>query len=215
MNESTATQQMPETRRKVLELLKREGPMKADELGRALNITAMGVRQHLVALERDGLVAYTTEKQALGRPSYRYELTERGDELFPRSYPQLANNLLEAARVAFGDEGVDAIFSARNDQLASVYEGRCAGKALAGKVAELAALRTEEGYMADWERQDDDTFLLREHNCAICQVAKRCMRACTFELELFQRTLPEAEVTRQTHIMQGARTCTYVIRRRG
>lgn len=214
MIDTPALKQMPETRQRILELIKQNGGMTADQMSKSLGITSMGVRQHLVALERDGLVAYKAEQRGMGRPKYIYYLTDAGDELFPRSYPQLVNSFIEATRAAFGEKGIDQVFAARNESLQGVYEARLKGKDLAGKVAELAKIRSEEGYMADWEQKDKNTFYLNENNCAICQVAKQCLNACTFELKLFQTVLPEAEITREDHIMNGDRACTYVIRKK-
>jgi len=203
-----------ETRRRVLEVLKREGPHSAQALSRILGITSMGVRQQLNALERDGLIQYRIERKGLGRPGHVYLLTGLGDELFPRTYPQFAGSVLETVKLLDGEEGVDRIFAKRTDLIQQQYEERMAGKDLEHKVQELARIRSEEGYMAGWERVAPDTFLLHENNCAVCQIALHCGQACSSELEVFQRVLPEAEVTRESHILQGDRACTYRIRKK-
>jgi len=212
--QTLSARQMPDTRGNILELLKLKGPMTANQMARTLGITSMGVRQHLVALERDGFITHAPRQGGKGRPSHIYALTPGGDALFPRSYPQLTNSFIEAARQAFGDEGLKKIFSARNDTLESAYRTRMEGKAFEARVAELASIRNEEGYMANWQRSDEVTYLLHERNCAICEVAQRCPLACHYELSLFQRVLPEALVSRDRHIMNGDRTCTYVIRKK-
>lgn len=206
--------QMPDTRRNILELLKLEGPLTAAQMAQALNITSMGVRQHLVALERDGFISHAPKQGGKGRPSHVYVLTASGDALFPRSYPQLVNSFIEATRQAFGEEGLKQIFSTRNDALETAYKKRLEGKTFEQRVAELASIRDEEGYMASWEQTAEDTYLLHESNCAICEVAQQCLYACDFELVLFRRALPEAEISRDRHIMHGNRTCTYVIRKK-
>ena len=203
-----------ETRRKILELLKLRGPLTADQLAKELEMTPMGVRGHLTALERDGLIAYRMEKRPLGRPAHVYALTEQGDELFPRTYPQLAGSLLDAMKALYGEESIERLFEKRNESLAAQYRARLDGESLKERVAELAQIRTEEGYMADWEALDDETFYLKEHNCAICQIARRAPQACQAELELFQQALPDADVRREQHMIQGDRMCTYVIRKR-
>jgi len=201
------------TRRRLLELLKRAGALTADELAEKLDITSMGVRQHLQTLERDGLVTYVCEQRGMGRPCNVYRLTGDGDELFPRTYAHMANALLSAARQLDGEGGVNRLLEARNRKLEAQYEARMAGKDFAERVEELARIRTEEGYMADWDQLDEDTFVLREHNCAICQIAEQCAQACAFELKLFQKVFDDAEVRRETHMIQGDSTCTYVIQR--
>jgi DeoR family transcriptional regulator, suf operon transcriptional repressor len=205
---------LQDTRRKILDLLKKKGPQTVQALSRTLGITSMGVRQQLNALERDGLIQYRVEARGLGRPGYVYMLTGLGDELFPRTYPQFAGSVLETVKLLDGEEGIERIFAKRTDLVQEQYEKRLAGKDLERQVQELARIRTEEGYMAEWEKVNQDTFLLRENNCAICEVARQCIQACSYELALFQRVLPGANVTRESHILQGDGACTYRIRRK-
>lgn len=201
------------TRRRLLELLKSQGGQTADELADRLEITSMGVRQHLQTLERDGLVTHVCEQRGMGRPCNVYRLTPDGDELFPRTYAHMANALLSAARQLEGEGGITRLLETRNRELEAQYQARLANKGFAERVEELALIRTEEGYMADWERIDDDTFALREHNCAICQIAEQCPQACAFELKLFQQVFGDATIRRERHMIQGDETCTYVIQR--
>jgi predicted ArsR family transcriptional regulator len=209
---ATTKEVLPDTRRKILEYLKQEGSLTAEALGKLLNITSMGARQQLNTLERDGLVEHQAKQKEMGRPGYYYALTSRGDELFPRTYPQMANSLLETVRMLDGEKGIDRLFRKRTETLATQYRSRMANKNLEEKVKELVAIRSEEGYMADWQKINRNTFRLREKNCAICQIASQCTQACTFELDLFRRVLPNTEIIRETHILQGDRNCTYLIR---
>lgn len=212
--EAILERQMQDTRRKILQLLKLKGGMTADELSQTLKITSMGVRRHLITLERDGLIQYKTEQRGMGRPSYVYALTELGDELFPRTYPQLVNSFLDAVKALDGDKGLERIFRKRTEWLEAQYRARLNDKDLEAQVKGLAQIRTEEGYMASFEKLDENTFILREHNCAICQIARHCSQACSYEVELFRRVFKGAEVAREKHIMRGDLTCTYVIRRK-
>ena len=200
-------------RRTIMRLLKLKGPMMADKLSEYVEISTVGVRGHLTSLEHDGLVSFQAERRGVGRPRYVYSLTEQGDELFPRTYPQVANALLDALRSLEGEEAVDRIFDKRTEWLADQYSSRMMDKDLAGRVKELAAIRSEEGYMADWERVSEDEFILREQNCAILQIAKKTPQACSFELQLFRRVLDGADVNRDDHMMAGDRMCSYFIRR--
>ncbi|MBI1730066.1 transcriptional regulator [Candidatus Acetothermia bacterium] len=211
--EAVVKRQLQETRRKILEFLKLHGPLTADELGEKLCISSMGARQHLKALEHDDLIQHEMEQRGMGRPSYIYSLTTMGDELFPRAYPQMANSLLGALRALDGEEGIERLFKKRTENLLKEYQLRLDNKSLAECVQELAKIRTEEGYMAECEKIDDESFMLREHNCSICQIARECSQACMYELKLFKMALPQAKVTRQEHMIKGDRMCTYVIRK--
>ena len=52
--ETATLDTLPATRRALLEVLKRQGRARADELAAALGITVSAVRQHLAALHGDG-----------------------------------------------------------------------------------------------------------------------------------------------------------------
>jgi len=203
--------QMQATRRQILMTLKTRGGMTADELSQVLGITAMGVRRHLMALERDGLVAYDTVQRGVGRPSYVYHLTELADELFPKNYDRLAKELLEIIEALDGEEKVEQLFAIRMQRLVEIYKPRLAGKDLAKQVEELARIQNENGYLAEWEQLDENTFVLSQYNCTISEVAKQCPYACDYEMRLYQELLPEAEVTRIRHATNGEVGCHYQI----
>ena len=198
------------TRHEVLRLIRLAGGLTAQQLAAELKITSMGVRRYLVTLERDGLVRVQMQRQAAGRPTYVYRLTEAGYETFPNNYHVLAAQLLDAVQVHDGDAKVEALFAQRMDQLAAQYEPRMRGKDLGERVAELAKIQDENGYMAVWTAVPGG-YLLKEQNCAIYRVACRFQAACHYEIELFRRLL-DAKIERVEHQIKGELTCAYLIR---
>ena len=99
---------LPGTRRQLLEVLKRRGEARAEELAEALSVTVSAARQHLAALQAAGLVAYRELKGTPGRPKHVYHLTPAAEELFPKSYDELATELLEFV----GEEAPDLLVAA-------------------------------------------------------------------------------------------------------
>ena len=81
---------------------------------------------------------------------------------------------------------------------------RLAGKTFDEKVAVLARILDEDGYLADFEKRPDGTYLIREHNCAILGVAVRYGLACSSELEFLREAFPDAEINRVAHKVAGA-----------
>ncbi len=214
--DSSLNPQLQDTRYKILYLLKVSGPKTVKELAEALVISSMGIRQNLLSLEGAGWVRHNQEQSGVGRPKFVYTLTKQGDEQhFPRSYAPEMIGMLKAIRDLEGDAGLDRIFEQRTEQLATEYRARNSSEDLEERVKGLASIRTEEGFMADWEKENEDVFILREHNCAMYQVASNCEQVCAFEQELFCRVLDDANVTREAHILSGDLNCTYVIQRRG
>lgn len=197
------------TRREILRSIRINGGRTAQQLAAELKITSMGVRRHLMTLERDGLVRAQTRRQPAGRPTFVYQMTEEGYDTFPKNYHLLAAQLLDAARARAGEANVEDLFAGRMDQLVAQYEPRMRDKDLAGRVAELAKIQDENGYMAVWEKVDGG-YLLREQNCAIFRVACRFQEACQYEIELFRRLL-DADLMRLEHQVKGDLSCAYLI----
>ena len=82
---------------------------------------------------------------------------------------------------------------------------------LSDKLIALAKIRSDEGYMAEIEYIDGNYWLLENH-CSICAAATACLSFCRSELQLFQSLFNEiATITREEHIMHGARRCAYRI----
>lgn len=214
------TEQDPSTRRVILTLLKTKKSMNVSELAKQLGITEMAVRRHLNTLERDGLVCNSIVRQAIGRPSLMYRLTEEADNQFPKNYQHLVLELLQEleelgdassiSEVAAGTSPVDRLFEGRKQKLLHKYAPRMAGKNLMERVAELAEIQNANGYMVDWEQNDQGELMIYEHNCPITQVANAFNQACRCELSLF-RELLDASVERTECLAKGGTCCTYRI----
>jgi predicted ArsR family transcriptional regulator len=202
-----------DSQNEIIRLLRLRGPMTVDELSAALGISGVAVRNHLEGLEADGLLTSHTERLPRGRPRRLFQLAEAADELFPKNYLALAQTILEHLETHDGPEKVEEVFAARRLRMDREMRPRLQDRDLEGRVAALAELQDRAGYMAEWEKDEDGSFLLREFNCAVCKIARRFPQACANELQLFL-DLTEADVTREEHMASGDRSCTYRIRPR-
>lgn len=201
---------------RVLYLLKTKGPATAARLARRLGVTAMAVRQHLAALEAQGLVEFEDRAGKVGRPARHWRLSPAAHARFPDSHAELAVGLIQAARDALGEAGVSAMIEARQRQQIARYRALLppTNALLERRVAALAALRRDEGYMASWSHKGDGLLVVENH-CPICDAATACQGLCGAELALFQAVLgPDVSIERTEHILTGARRCAYLIRRR-
>lgn len=207
---SAAIRSLPDGRRRIVSALKRNGELDAEAIARAVEMTPSGVRQHMAALLRDDLVAFRSESAGPGRPRYLYRLTEAGDALFPRRYADLTNELL--GYLADEDpELLRRIFVRRAERRLADALARTDGLGLGERVAEIAGILDDDGYLADWVRQEDGTYLIREHNCAVLNVALHFGHACGTELQFLQALLPDATVQRVAHRVAGQHACAYLI----
>ncbi|WP_026677873.1 helix-turn-helix transcriptional regulator [Fictibacillus gelatini] len=201
------------TRDEIINMLKKQKRLTVTEMASQLGITEMAVRRHLNTLERDHLVQTTLVRQAMGRPLNVYHLTDLGDEQFPRNYSGITVEFLKDIEALKGEETVNELFSRREHRLNDKYKERLEHKSFEEKVAELAAIQNEAGYMVDWEKKDDGTFELKEYNCPIAMVAKEYQQACSCELSLFKKMLGTDNIERKICLAKGGDYCHYIIKR--
>lgn len=198
------------TRQNILHLLRRHGQMTAIELSQALQIGAVGVRQHLALLERDGLVQVSDLRRSVGRPSHLYTLTPEAERYFPKNYDRLALDILHHVADQYGDDAVSNVLAARRRKLHQKFAPRMVGKSRAEQIEELTVILAEMGYMCEYEQQDEGWFILIEHNCPIDCVARYHPQFCTHEIELYQELLG-VPITRDATIVNGDGCCRYYI----
>ena len=205
----------PATRSEILNLLKRDGEQSSAALGAALNVTPMAARLHLYELEAEGLVEARAKAAGRGRPTKLWRLTDAAARVFPDAHQGLAVEMIQSVEALFGAEGLARVIDKHGEMQRAAYgEAIGAVKSLGERVKRLAALRDDEGYMAE-ARRDGRDWLLIENHCPICSAAKACTRLCANELQVFQDVLGEgASVAREDHILAGARRCVYRVKAR-
>jgi predicted ArsR family transcriptional regulator len=196
---------------RILFSLKTLGPRAIGNLGADLDITPEAARQHLVRLQDQGLVQTSEERQPKGRPKKLWRLTEAGHARFPDRHGQLTIDLIGTVRATFGEEGLEKLIAAREADTLAVYRDAMEGaNTVAQKVERLAAIRSNEGYMAEWEESEDGSLTLIENHCPICAAAATCQKFCRAELEIFSAVLgPDCKVERTEYILENARRCAY------
>ena len=203
------------TEDRILYLLKTKGPQTAGQLARRLGVTAMAVRQHLYGFCGSGLVGFEDHRRPVGRPVRQWRLTESAAARFPDSHAELTLEMITAIRSTFGEKGLERLLAERTRMQLREYRERIrtnGDASLEGRVRALAAIRRQQGYMAEWAARADGSFVLRENHCPICAAARSCQGLCREELALFQAVMgTRARVERVDHLLQGALRCAYLI----
>jgi DeoR family suf operon transcriptional repressor len=194
--------------RKLLVALKKAQPITVKQLADEFKITGNALRRHLKSLEASGLVRYRREARGVGGPRFAYSLTEMGEGLFPRAYAGPLAEALDIVRAERGIEGVVGVFTRHWAALTDPVRDRMASLPLAQRAELLAELRTSQGYMAEAVAAGPGETVIREHNCAIREVAERFPEVCTAEALFFSELLG-APVHREAHILSGCNACEY------
>jgi DeoR family suf operon transcriptional repressor len=201
------------TKQEIINMLKIQKRLTVSEMAKQLGITEMAVRRHLNTLERDQLVRTTLVRQAMGRPMNVYELSEKGEELFPQNYKQIALDFLKDIESVAGRDVVEKLFQNRKERIKQMYEEQFANKSFDEKMVELAHIQNKHGYMTELKKDEDGTYHFIEHHCPIAEVAKDYQAACDCELELFQQLLGTSKVTSQACMAKGDDVCHYEIKK--
>lgn len=197
---------------KALRILKTRGPQPLSAIAKEMDVTTEGARFHLLKLEKEGLVQATKEAKGRGRPKHIWSLTEKGHNRFPDTHAELTVKLITKMRETLGEEAVDKVIEANQESGIDAYSEELKDlDDLESKVAKLAEIRAREGYMAEYEK-DEEGYLLIENHCPICTAAKLCQGFCRAELNTFRTVLgDDVKVERVSHIIAGARRCAYRI----
>ena len=198
---------------RLLFLLKTRGPQTAADLGTRLQITPEAARQQLLRLSDEGMVRAKSEVRGVGRPVQVYQLTPAAQRRFPDTHAELTAQLIGEIREVLGGDALEKLIRARETGTRKRYEALLSGEqSLARKIARLADIRNKEGYMATWEKEEGDSYLLVENHCPICAAASACTGFCRSEQTIFEHVLGrDVRVERVEHLLAGARRCAYRI----
>ncbi len=198
---------------RVLRRIKFHGEQTTGAIAEHLDITTPGARKHLTALLDAGLVSFEDRGGKVGRPERYWQLTSEAQKLFPDSHAVLTVEMLDSVRTLFGEDGLDRLITDRERQMLRRYDAALAGlDGLGERVAKLADIRSQEGYLANAAPQPDGAWLLAENHCPICAAASICQGFCRSELALFRQVLgDDVSVERTDYILAGARRCAYRI----
>ncbi|WP_218578448.1 helix-turn-helix transcriptional regulator [Vineibacter terrae] len=181
-----------------------------------MGTTGEAARQQLLKLAAEGVVEATTAPKGVGRPAQTWRLATMAIACFPDAHANLTADLIRTIRTTLGQPALDLLITAREAETRKCYERKLQGlTSIEDRIARLAEIRSEEGYMAEWQRTDDGRgWLLLENHCPICVAAAACQEFCRAELNVFRDVLgSDVTVQREEHILVGARRCAYRIQR--
>ena len=198
------------TRKKILLALKRNGTMSVEDLSREVSITPMGVRQHLLILEKSGAVEYVKKNQGVGRPGFLYQLTDAADDLFPKSYLSLSMDILADIERLDGKAKIEELFRGRKERFVLETKRMLSGEdTLSGRLYALADLLQKDGFIAELE-EGNKYFRLSLFNCPISRISLRFREACANDFQAMKETIGE-DVVREQCQADGDLACVFMV----
>lgn len=209
---------MQSTKKQIVSHLKRSSGSTMDSLANSLGLARMTVRQHLAALERDGLVVSREERGRTGRPHLLFSLSDSGQEIFPKRYDRLADLALQEVALLDADEiaGLSPqekkrlLLSKMVERVYHEHEARVRGKGLPERVAAVAEILHEEGGFAEW-RAEGREYEIVDYNCVYRRVVEAHDDLCDWHLALLSRLLGR-DVECNQFMSRGAECCRFVVR---
>jgi predicted ArsR family transcriptional regulator len=165
------------------------------------------VRQHLAALESDGLTATGGTRPSGGRPQQLYVLTDKGKEVFPRRYAWFAQLVIEAIKREHGTDGLSGrlkdIGAAVGTQLREQSPGLSSREQ---KVEKLAGLMDGLGYNA--RRAPGNAPAIEADNCVFHELAAKNPEICQFDLALMT-AFTDSKIDHQECMARGGNLCRF------
>lgn len=198
---------MSDTRKQLMqELLEnKETGLTVEQLSSAVGITRTGVQQHLLALERDGLVVQVDKRSTGGRPSRAYGLSDRGYEQFPRNYALLAQGLLTTATEMLGEQAVESLLNRMAERIADEALPSLEKREGPERVTAVVELMNEIGYEASSLPEGDG---ISAANCVYHKVAEQTRAVCRYDVKLLSLLLGEP-VRHDCCMLDGDGSCTF------
>lgn len=186
-------------------LLHAPAGMSIDELSQSLAVTRTAIRQHLAALERDGLVMRGATRPTGRRPEQLHQLTEHARELFPRQYPLLANLLIDQVADLLGEAALSELMRGLGRKLAGDLEREVVDE------ARIVQHMNQSGYEAQIIFRSPGVQEIVAHNCVFHQLAKVHPVVCELDLALIG-ALSGGQVEHRECMVRGGHVCRFALK---
>lgn len=202
------------SKKNIIELIKRRGTLSIDEAVEQMELAKTTLREHFLQLERDGYVERDYVRSGPGRPSLQYQLTPKGNSIFPSSESKLIRNIIKYLKSKGNEQLVEDFFEDFwNQRLEEAQERIEESEAddSETKISVLMKMLDEEGFMPEFEMdQASEQLTVKECNCPFSEVIKETRLPCKLE-EMFYKKLFSEDTERTSYIAEGDHSCTYNI----
>lgn len=196
----------------ILTEIKRSQGLSVSELCERVGLSYMGVKQHCIALEKEGYLDTWRRPKGMGRPEKAYRLTEAAQVFFPTEFSNFTNQILDSVQEVYGPSAPEKI-------LYNIYqhEGQKIAAAINHLSVEeraraLAAHREEHGYMSEYYfDREHGLHQIIEYNSPILSCLERFPILRELEQSLFERVLG-VPVERKEERISGLFKCVFSAR---
>ena len=199
-----------ETKRRLLELMKRRGEITLDDAMAVIDRARPTLRDHLNQMGRDGLVARRTKKEGRGRPSMCYRMTPFAERLFPGQegtlFADFLSYLQERGHEHLIEDFFESFWEARLDDVRERLSEPLETASVRQIVEVLEEVLRENGFMPD-VHVEEDRVVVEECNCPFAKIVDATDLPCVSETCFYEALFERVERTR--HIPSGDTACAY------
>lgn len=201
---------MKDTQEHILHmLLRHKAGVTIEALAEEMQISRNAVRQHLMTLERDGMVTRGEQRPTSGRPHQLYVLTAKGSEHFPRQYSWFSELLLAALKNKVGDIGVSQELQSMGQVVGAGLAEKLAQNTLPQKIGIIAEEMTKLGYDAEVvSSSETDVPVIEAYNCVFHKLADQIPEVCQFDLALLS-TASGCQAKQHSCMLRGGANCSF------
>jgi len=202
------------SKKELIDLIKRNGTISIDEAVEKTDLAKTTLREHFLQLERDGYVERDYIRSGPGRPCLQFQITQKGNSLFPSSESALIKELLNYLKSKGEEETIKEFFEGFWEERLDKAQKRMdeiTKSSIKSRVEMLVQMLEEEGFMPEFDLDAQKRELtIKECNCPFSEVIKETRLPCKLEALFFKRLFNE-KAERTTYIAEGDYACSYQI----
>ena len=141
----------------------------------ALGLTDNAIRAHLATLERDGIVQQRGVRRGGGKPASVYDLAPEAEQLFPKAYGPVLQQLLDVLDERIPTSEVETLLREIGRRIASMW--KVPSGDLRVRLGAAVEDFNELGGMAELEACDGH-FCIRSYSCPLADVVLEHPEVC-------------------------------------
>lgn len=195
--------------RNLLDVLRRDGPMRVNGLQDSLQVTANAVRTRLTRLMDMGLVERQTVSEGRGRPSHTYRLSEAGQRSTGSNFADLAVALWDEVRSIKDPDIRRGLLQRLTKRLAQGYSQNISGETATERMQSVVELLGKRDVPFEVGRSEQTELpVLTALGCPYNELAEQDRSICSFEKMLFSEMIGQGLTLSQCRL-DGESCCTF------
>jgi len=195
----------------ILAEIKRSQGLSVSQLCERINLSYMGVKQHCVALEKDGYLDTWRRPKGMGRPEKAYRLTVTAQEFFPSEHTNFTGEILKSIEQVYGPAAPEKILYQIYQNQTVKMQAKISGDSIEERARSFAAQRDADGYMSEYYYNPDvQRHQIIEYNSPVLTIADQFKILTQLENNLIENVLG-VRVHREEERISGLYKCQFTL----